>query len=153
MIRAMIISTKCQYALRAVFEIARSNQDGVMTIADIAQAQHVPQRFLEGILNQLRKGGLLEARRGRSGGYQLAREAAEITVGDVVKLIDGPIRAVVCVEDARTGDCPLQENCVFLPTWQKVQEGIDQTLGATDFQQLVRRERETQHQGCANYAI
>jgi Rrf2 family protein len=149
----MIISTKCQYALRAVYEIARSNHGGVMTIGDIAKAQHVPQRYLEGILNQLRKGGLLEAQRGRSGGYRLARGADKITVGEVVRLVDGPIRAVVCVEEGKTTDCPMREDCVFLPTWQKVQQAIDQALDSTDFDHLVKLQRETRREGCSNYTI
>ena len=149
----MIISTKCQYALRAVYEIARSNHGRVMTIGDIAKAQRIPQRYLEAILNQLRKGSLLEAQRGRSGGYRLAKDAVDITVGEVVRLIDGPIRAVVCLEEARTTDCPLRENCVFLPTWQKVQEAIDQALDSTDFFHLVKLEREVRREGCSNYMI
>ncbi len=149
----MFISTKCQYALRAVYEIALSNHEGVMTIGDIAKAQRVPQRYLEGILNQLRKGGLLEAQRGRSGGYRLAKGADKITVGEVVRLIDGPIRAVVCVEEARTTDCPMRDACVFLPTWQKVQQAIDQALDSTDFLHLVKLEKETRQEGCSNYTI
>ncbi len=124
-----------------------------MTIGDIAKAQQVPQRYLEGILNQLRKGGLLEAQRGRNGGYRLARDSAEITVGEVVRLIDGPIRAVVCVAEAKTTDCPMRENCVFLPTWQKVQDAIDQALDSTDFRHLVKRGYETRLEGCVNYTI
>ncbi len=124
-----------------------------MTIWDIAKAQRVPRRYLEGILNQLRKGGLLEAQRGRSGGYRLAKEAGEITVGEVVRLIDGPILAVVCVEEAKAADCPMREGCVFLPTWQKVQQAIDQALDSTDFDHLVKLEKETRREGCSNYAI
>lgn len=124
-----------------------------MTIGDIAKAQRIPRRYLEGILNQLGKGGLLEAQRGRSGGYRLAKGADEITVGEVVRLIDGPIRAVVCVEEAKTTDCPMREHCVFLPTWQKVQQGIDQALDSTDFYHLVTLEKETRREGCSNYTI
>lgn len=149
----VIISTKCQYALRAVYEIARSDNGRVMTIGDIARAQNVPRRYLEGILNQLRKGGVLDAQRGRSGGYKLARSADTITVGDVVRLIDGPVRAVVCVEEAKTTDCPLRDHCVFLPTWQRVQEAIDQTLDSTDFSHLTRMESEARRENCSNYAI
>ncbi len=149
----MFISTQCQYALRAVYEIALSNHGGVMTIGDIAKAQRVPRRYLEGILNQLRKGGLLEAQRGRSGGYRLAKSADEITVGDVVRLIDGPIRAVECVAEARTTDCPMRAACVFLPTWKKVQQAIDQALDSTDFLHLVKLEKETRREGCSNYSI
>jgi len=149
----MIISTKCQYALRAVYEIARSNNGRVMTIGDIAKAQRVPQRYLEGILNQLRKGGLLEAQRGRSGGYKLAKDAKDITVGEVVRLIDGQIRAVECVEESRTTECPLWDNCVFLPTWRKVQEAINRTLDSTAFSQLLRMENEARLKGSPSYVI
>jgi Rrf2 family protein len=149
----MIISTKCQYALRAVYEIARSNQGRVMTIGDIAKAQSIPQRYLEGILNQLRKDGLLEAQRGRSGGYKLAKDPRNITVGEVVRLIDGPIRVVVCVEETSTTDCPMQDDCAFLPTWQKVQEAIDQALDATSFSQLLHEANDAKLKGAPSYAI
>jgi Rrf2 family protein len=124
-----------------------------MTIGDIAKAQRVPKRYLEEILNQLRKGGLLEAQRGRSGGYRLARDADDITVGEVVRQIDGPIRAVVCVEEAKTVDCPMREYCVFLPAWKKVQAAIDQALDSTTFHRLVELEKETRRERCSNYAI
>ena len=149
----MFISTKCQYALRSVYEIARSNHRIVMTIGDIAKAQQVPQRYLEGILNQLRKGGLLEAQRGRSGGYRLAKDAREITVGEVVRLIDGPIRAVACVKEAKPADCPMRTHCVFMPTWQKVQDAIDEALDSTDFAHLVAIESEARQKECTNYTI
>lgn len=149
----MLISTKCQYALRAVYEIALSNHKGVMTIGEIAKAQRVPRRYLEGILNQLRKGGLLEAQRGRSGGYRLTKGADKITVGDVVRQIDGQIRAVVCVEETRATDCPMREDCVFLPTWHKVQQAIDQALDSTDFHHLVELERASRREGCSDYTI
>ena len=149
----MIISTKSQYALRAVYEIARSTQTRIKTIGEVAKAQRVPQRYLEGILNQLRKGGLLEAQRGRSGGYKLAKDAGEITVGDVVRLIDGPIHAVVCVGKNKTIDDPLLENCVFQPTWQKVQEAINQALDSATFTQLLKMESEAKLKGAPSYVI
>ncbi len=149
----MILSAKCQYALRAVYEIARSSGGGVLTIEDIAAAQHIPRRYLEGILNQLRKGQLLEAQRGRCGGYRLARRLKEIRVGDIVRLIDGPIRAVPCVGGKRTSNCPMQENCVFLPTWKKLQEAIDSTLDSTNYHDLIEMEKEAKAERCLNYAI
>ncbi|MEI6810148.1 MAG: Rrf2 family transcriptional regulator [bacterium] len=146
----MIISTKCQYALRAVFEIARSNHGGVMTIAEIAEAQNVPQRYLEGILNELRKGGILEAQRGRSGGYKLAGDVKNITVGAVVRLIDGPIRAV---EESGTGNNEALERSVFFPTWQKVQLAIDEALDSTAFSQLLRLDDDERLKRSPSYVI
>ena len=149
----MIISTKCQYALRAVYEIVRSNHGQVLTIGTIARAQRIPQRYLEGILNQLRKGGLLEAQRGRSGGYKLARDAGGITVGEVVRLIDGPIRPMIPMEKAEAGNGPVREDFVFLPTWEKVQDAIDRALNSTTFSQLLEREREAQVRSASSYVI
>ena len=146
----MIISTKCQYALRAVFEIARSNHGRVLTIAEIAEAQNVPQRYLEGILNELRKGCILEAQRGRCGGYKLAMDAKDITVGVVVRLIDGPVRAV---DESRTGNKLTLESSVFMPTWLKVQAVIDEALDSTAFSQLLRLEDEEKLNRSPSYVI
>jgi Rrf2 family cysteine metabolism transcriptional repressor len=149
----MIISTKCQYALRAVFEIARAVPGSVVTIGDVAKAQNVPQRYLEGILNQLRKGGLLEAQRGRHGGYKLAKATREITVGDVVRVIDGTIRAVECVEEGKGLDCPMRDHCVFLPTWQRVQKAIDLAMDESNFEELLKVEQESRTSVSTNYSI
>jgi Rrf2 family protein len=149
----MIISAKCQYALRAVYEIARSNAGVVVTIGDVAKAQRVPKRYLEGILNQLRKGGILEAHRGRHGGYALAKPMKDLSVGDIVRVIDGPILAVECVEKSKVTDCPMREDCVFLPTWQMVQEAIDQALNSSNFDQLIKMSEEAKASQNMNYSI
>ncbi len=73
----MLVSQKSQYALRAVFELARRNGGLPVKIADIAEAQAIPQRFLEVIMNQLKQGGFVESRRGKRGGYLLARSAGD----------------------------------------------------------------------------
>ena len=146
----MIISTKCQYALRAVLEIARSGGGHIQTIGGIARAQNVPQRYLEGILNQLRKGGLLEAQRGRSGGYKLPKDAGDITVGQVVRLIDGPVRVA---DEARSGRSRIAESDVFLPTWNKVQAAIDEALDSTSFSELLRVESEERAKRSPSYVI
>lgn len=146
----MIISTKCQYALRAVCEIAHSTHGGVVTIGEIAKAQQVPQRYLEGILNQLKKGGLLEATRGRSGGYRLARDAHSVTVGDVVRLIDGPIRAVDETNSVE-GRAPIDS--VLEPTWKNVQEAIDGVLDTVSLSQLLRLEQEEKLKRSPSYVI
>ena len=124
-----------------------------MTIGSIAESQKIPRRYLEGILNQLQKGGLLEAERGRHGGYRLARDVGEITVGEVVRLIDGRIRAVECVEQNVATDCPMRSDCVFLPTWRNVQRAIDQALDSTTFLQMVKLESASRHKQCLNYTI
>ena len=88
----MNLSQKCQYAVRAVLELARRYGQGPVAISQIAASQAIPQRFLENILNEIKPTGLIASRRGIQGGYQLAKDPAEVTVGEIIRLIDGSDR-------------------------------------------------------------
>ncbi|MGW2643549.1 RrF2 family transcriptional regulator [Streptomyces sp. NPDC001393] len=90
----MRISARADYAVRAVLELAVRQANGPVKAEEIAAAQGIPHKFLEGILGDLRRGGIVESRRGGGGGYRLAREAAEVTVADVIRAVDGPIVSV-----------------------------------------------------------
>lgn len=92
----MRISARADYAVRAVLELAvRQGQgDGPVKAETLAAAQDIPHKFLEGILGDLRRGGVVDSRRGGNGGYRLARDAAKITVADVIRAVDGPIVSV-----------------------------------------------------------
>ncbi len=91
---AMRISARADYAVRAVLEVAVRQDNGPVKAEAIATVQEIPHKFLEGILGDLRRGGLVTSRRGGSGGYLLAREPAAITVADVIRAVDGPIVSV-----------------------------------------------------------
>src|ERR687893_2517820 len=95
----MRVSAKTDYALRAAVELAAAAGDGPVKGERLAPSQSIPLRFLENILLQLRHAGIVESRRGADGGYRLARPAAEITLADVIRAIDGPLAGV-------TGDRP-----------------------------------------------
>ncbi|MFF5517863.1 RrF2 family transcriptional regulator [Streptomyces coeruleorubidus] len=90
----MRISARADYAVRAVVELAVRRGEGPVEAEAVAIAQDIPHKFLEGILGDLRRGGVVGSRRGGGGGYRLAREAAEITVADVIRAVDGPIVSV-----------------------------------------------------------
>ncbi|MGW7048404.1 RrF2 family transcriptional regulator [Streptomyces avermitilis] len=90
----MRISARADYAVRAVLELAVRQHDGPVKAEAIAAAQAIPHKFLEGILGDLRRGGLVASRRGGNGGYRLARAADTITVADVIRAVDGPIVSV-----------------------------------------------------------
>ncbi|MFD5227224.1 RrF2 family transcriptional regulator [Streptomyces qaidamensis] len=90
----MRISARADYAVRAVVELAVRQGEGPVKAEAVATAQHIPHKFLEGILGDLRRGGVVDSRRGGGGGYRLAREASEITVADVIRAVDGPIVSV-----------------------------------------------------------
>lgn len=139
----MQVSQKTRYALRAMFELAKRHGEGPVRISDIAQKQAIPPRFLEGILNQLRQAGLLRSVRGAHGGYEIAADPAEVRVGDMVRAIEGPITPAACLSDDNPEDCPLFENCVFLPMWKQAAEAVSEVFDSTTFEDLVKRERET----------
>ncbi|MEU9477824.1 Rrf2 family transcriptional regulator [Streptomyces sp. NPDC048191] len=90
----MRISARADYAVRAVLELAVRQGNGPVKAEEIAAVQDIPHKFLEGILGDLRRAGIVDSRRGGGGGYRLARDAAEITVADVIRAVDGPIVSV-----------------------------------------------------------
>lgn len=136
----MLVTQKCQYALRAIFDLARRNGSVPVNVAEIAQAQAIPARFLEVIMGQLKHAGFVASQRGSGGGYFLVRAAAELTVGEVVRSIQGPIGPVDCVADGSKDTCPLYGDCVFLPMWEQVREAMSSVYDNTTFQDLVDQE-------------
>jgi Rrf2 family protein len=93
--RCMRITAKADYAVRAAAELAAAQDDGVLVKGEqLARSQSIPQNFLENILTELRRAGIVRTRRGAEGGYQLARAAGEITIADVLRAVEGPLAAV-----------------------------------------------------------
>lgn len=133
----MLVSQKCQYALRAIFELSKHYGEGPVKIAEIAQRQAIPSKFLEAILSQLKQAGFVTSQRGSEGGYMLLREPVQLTIGEVIRFVQGPIGPVGCVVSGVQTDCPLHGRCVFLPMWEKVREAISGVYDKTTFQDLL----------------
>jgi len=149
----MQLSQKCQYGLRAVFELAKHYGRGPVKIADIAQVQAIPERFLEVILGQLKQGGFVESRRGKAGGYMLARSPHGLTVGEVIRFVEGPVGPVPCVDDDTQSGCPLQGRCVFVGLWRSVERAVSQVYDNTTLQDLVEEEKRLEARYVPSYAI
>jgi len=137
----VLISQKCQYALRAIFELSKHYGRQPVRTADVAEAQAIPARFLEVILSQLRRGGFVLSRRGNRGGFVLARNPAQLTVGEIIRFIEGPLGPVMCGRGEAHQDCPFFNRCVFLPMWEKVRKAISAVYDTTTFHDLVERAR------------
>lgn len=135
-----MISNRCQYALRAVLALAEREGGPPAPIAEIAAAQRIPQRFLEVILRQLKQGGITDSVRGKDGGYRLARPAETITVGEVIRVFEGPL---VAGRDAEPeADRFLFCGRVFEDTWRRVEGALDQVLGDVHFKHLAERQKQ-----------
>jgi Rrf2 family protein len=147
------ISRKCQYAVRAVFELAKRYGQGPTKIQQIASAQALPLQFLEGILSELKQAGFLTSLRGKKGGYSLSRPPGEITFGDVVRFVEGPLGAVDCAAEGTSSACPLASVCVFLPVWQEAEAAVSEVYDKITFQELVARAERLCASRALDYAI
>jgi Rrf2 family transcriptional regulator, cysteine metabolism repressor len=140
----MIHSLKCQYALRALFELASRENEEVVSVGTIAREQAIPARFLEQILAQLKQGGYVASRRGIQGGYSLAVSAGALTVGQVVRFFEGPLSPVKGENAGEGGpDAPPQPRRgrrAFADLWRRVQEAVEEVYDGTTFKDLAAQE-------------
>ncbi len=149
-----MVSQKCQYALRAVFELAKRHGQGPVSIAEVAESQSIPPRFLESILGEIRRAGFVESRRGAEGGYFLAVRPRSLSVGKIVRLIEGDPGPITCADDAsRPSGCAIHDHCVFAPMWQQVHDAVSEIYDTTTFQDLVDREDQMRTDYVPDYVI
>lgn len=134
----MKISTRGEYGVRAMVALARNYGAGPMTLTAVATASSVPPTYLEQLIAPLRRAGLVESKRGAQGGYQLARPPALIRVGEVYRVMEGPVAPMDCVsEDPADQTCPLIDGCETRPVWLKVRDSIIDALDSTTLADLV----------------
>ncbi len=150
----MNVSQKCQYALRAIFELAKRLGQGPTTVGAIAEIQAVPPKFLELILGQLRRAGFVESRRGVHGGYLLTRRPEDLTVGEIIRFIEGPFGPVECIAGGGGhDDCPLYGNCAFMGMWSRARDAVADVYDTTTFRDLLDQEEAGHNQYVASYCI
>lgn len=148
-----MLTSKAKYALRAMIDLAAQGGEGPrrpLFIGDIAERQHIPRRFLENILLELRKHGLVVSHRGKAGGYALARAPDLITFADVIRAIDGPLALTPCASRTayqRCEDCKDEAICSLRKTLVKVRDASAAILEATTLSEAARRSTEASLQG------
>lgn len=139
----MKISTKGKYGLRAMIDLAQYSEQETVSISSIAQRQKISESYLEQLVAKLKKAGLVVSIRGAAGGYRLARPAAGISVGDVLRALEGDVRAVICTAQTEEG-CEGEELCVTKYVWQRINESIEKTVDEMMLDQLVAESRKAQ---------
>ena len=130
---------KHQYALRAIYELARRYGEGPVKISEIAKAQAIPLRFLEVILNQLKGSGFVTSRRGFYGGYYLVTPPEKISVGAIMRYMQGPVDPMACMACVSQNDCPLDNDCPFMPLWSRVSTAIFGIYDTTTIADLIHK--------------
>ena len=136
----MHVSAKADYGLRAILELSMAYGRGTIQSADIASSQNIPESYLVQLLNQLRKAGLIRSVRGPRGGHELVRRPDELTVGDVLAVLDGPIDLLGKGEERPNSD----SNEVFKDIWSDVESAINGVLGSVTFAELSMRQQKRQ---------
>ena len=135
----MKISYKGDYALKTLLELALNYNKGVLSINELAKKGDIPDKFLEQVLLVLKKGGFVDSKRGVNGGYFLARPPESITIGEVVRFIEGPVEPVACVGKEVYENCKDFKTCVFRDIWEQVYTATSLVIDTITFAELVRR--------------
>jgi Rrf2 family cysteine metabolism transcriptional repressor len=140
----MKITFKGDYALKAVLDLAIHYGGEPVTIHEMASRIDAPVKFLEQVLLELKKGGFIESRRGKIGGYLLSKHPKTITVGEVTRFVDGPIEPIACVKHGYT-NCKDVYRCVFRGVWQKVFQATSDVVDHVTFEDLAAQVAQSQN--------
>ena len=137
----MKISTKGRYALRMLLDLAVHQRDGYVALKEIAERQNISKKYLEQIVPVFNKSDILRTNRGFQGGYRLARTPDKYTVGEILRLTEGSLAPVACLENDPI-ECDRSGDCITLPLWQGLSRVINEYLDGITLQDLLDQQRE-----------
>jgi Rrf2 family protein len=140
-VTVMKISTKGRYALRMLLDLAEHQNEGFIALKDVAARQEISKKYLEQIVSILNKSDLLQTNRGFQGGYKLAKSPDKCTVGSILRLTEGGLAPVACLEH-ETIECPRGTFCATLPVWQGLNRVINEYLDGITLQDILDQQRE-----------
>ena len=135
----MKISTKGRYALRLMLDLAVNYTGEYITIKNIAKRQEISEKYLEQIITQLNKAHFVQSARGAQGGYKLSKDPRSITVGEVLRIMEGSLAPVSCLEKGQR--CTRASNCVTLVLWKEIQDAVDKIVDNTTLADLIARQK------------
>ena len=137
----MKISTKGRYALRLMLDLAYNHTGSFIPIKNISQRQDISDKYLEQIITQLSRAGLVKSARGAQGGYMLAKEPQEYTVGEILRLLEGNLAPVACVDDTKEA-CTRTDECVTMEVWREIKDAVNKVVDNITLADLVEQQRQ-----------
>lgn len=138
----MKISTKGRYGLRAFVDLARYSEDAPVSINSISERQEISEKYLEQLMTLLKRANLVKSIRGAGGGYILARPSEEISVGDVLRALEGNLEPVSCAAYQEGERCSTQDVCVTKYVWKKINDSISDTVDQIKISELVQESKQ-----------
>jgi rrf2 family protein (putative transcriptional regulator) len=136
------LSTKGEYASRAMLELTLHYGGPPLHIRDISRVQDIPERFLEQILLQIKRAGYLRSRKGPNGGYMLSKPPEEISVAEIIRVMDGPLAPIDCVSVTAREVCPREKSCGLRWLWKRNRDAIAEILESTSFADVAEMTRK-----------
>ncbi len=139
-----MLTKKSKYGLKAVLMLAEEEGRGPVLVSDLADRQRIPKKFLEAILLELKRHGLLQSKKGKGGGYFLSRKPGEITVGQVIRVLDGPLALIPCVSQTaymKCEECVDEETCGIRLAMKEVRDATAEILDNTTLAGLNAKAR------------
>ena len=133
----MIVSTKGRYALRVMIDLAEQHSEERVPLKEIAERQEISQKYIESIMTMLSKNGFVDAVHGKGGGYSLNKKPEEYKVGDILRLTEGSLSPVACLEKG-AAECPRKDKCKTLPLWTKLDELVEGYLDNVSLADLMK---------------
>ncbi|WP_353893182.1 Rrf2 family transcriptional regulator [Proteinivorax hydrogeniformans] len=135
----MRLSTKGEYGVRAMAVLAYEYKNGATSLRVIAEREHLSELYLEQLFRELKKAGLVSSIRGPKGGYMLSKPPSDITVGDVVRVLEGPLAPVDCVSEEETKDpCSKESCCLTKFVWAKLRDSMAKVLDEITFGDIIK---------------
>lgn len=134
----MIVSTKGRYALRVMIDLAEHRSEKYVPLKEVAARQEISEKYLENILKVLVQNGFLEGLRGKGGGYRLTRSIDQYSVGEILRLTEGSLAPVTCLE-GEENTCPRAGHCHTLPMWEKLDSLINGYLDSVSLADLLQQ--------------
>jgi Rrf2 family protein len=147
-----MLSHKSKYALKALTVLSEEYGNGPLLISDIAKREGIPRRFLEIILLELKMHGFLRSKKGKGGGYELSKPPAQISVGKVMRTLEGPLAPLPCVSKTayeRCKECPDESTCAVRILMKQVRDATAAILDSTSFEDVIRHSRVAGHGAAA----
>lgn len=132
----LLLSTRSRYGLKMMFELALAYGNGPVSLKDIARKQKLSETYLEQLVAPLRKEGLVNSVRGAQGGYELKKEPNEISVGDIIRILEGSLAASDCVEDGNH-ECNRADCCATRRVWERITNSIYDVIDNTSLQNMI----------------
>ena len=147
----MKLSTKGRYGVKAMFDLAQNYGSGPIPLNTIARRNNISEHYLEQLIAVLRKAGLVKSVRGAQGGYILSKSPETITVGDIIRVLEGPIAPVDCVNEDEPEHCENADFCITRNIWAKVRDSVAQVLDSITLKDMLEESKNLQEQSYMYY--